>query len=116
MKKRKQGRKLSRKTGPRKALLKSLISALILDEKIETSQAKAKEISRMTEKYITKAKKGDIAARRLLTSYLSDRVAKKLVTEIAPRYNQRKGGYTRIIKLGQRKSDAAKMAIIELIK
>jgi large subunit ribosomal protein L17 len=116
MKKRKQGRKLSRKTGPRKALLKSLISALVLDEKIKISQARAKEISRMTEKYITKAKKGDLAARRLLASRLSDTAAKKLIAEIAPRYGQRNGGYTRIIKLGQRRSDAAKMAIIELIK
>jgi large subunit ribosomal protein L17 len=115
MRKRKKGRKLSRKTGPRKALLKSLISALVLKGKIEISEARAKEIAGSTEKYISRAKKADLAARRLLASRLSDKVAKKLIEEIAPKYKERNGGYTRIIKLGQRKTDGARMAIIELV-
>ena len=116
MRKRKKGRKLNRKTGPRKALLKSLINALVLDEKITTTEAKAKEIAGRTEKLITKAKKATVASRRLISSYLTAEAAKKLVDEVAPRYKERRGGYTRIMKLGARRSDAARMAIIELVK
>ena len=116
MKKQKKGRKLSRKKDQRKALLKSLATALILKEKIKTTEAKAKEFSGLVEKFITKAKKGDLASIKLLNSFLSEKIVKKLITEIAPRYKERKGGYTRIIKLVPRKSDGAKMAIIELIK
>jgi len=78
--------------------------------------AKAKEISSLAEKQIEKAKVGDLNSRRLLARKLSPEIVKKLVNEIAPRYKERKGGYTRIIKLGQRNSDGAKMAIIELVK
>ena len=78
--------------------------------------AKAKEISSLAEKQIEKAKVGDLNSRRLLARKLSPEIVKKLVNEIAPRYKERKGGYTRIIKLGQRNSDGAKMAIIELIR
>jgi large subunit ribosomal protein L17 len=116
MRKRKKGRKLSRETGQRRALLKSLVSALVLNEKIKISEARAKEISGLTEKFITMAKKEGLAARRNIASRLSDKIAKKLIENIAPRYKERKGGYTRIMKLGQRKTDGAKMAIIELIK
>jgi len=116
MKKRKRGRKLSRKSGPRRALLKSLASALILNEKIKTTETKAKEASRFVEKYITKAKKGNLASLRLLTKFFPKKIVKKLIQEIGPRYKKRSGGYTRIIKLGPRKSDGAKMAIIELVK
>lgn len=112
----KRGRKFSRKTDIRRALLKSLISALILKEKIRTTEAKAKETKRFVEKFITKAKKGDLSSRRFLIRHLSQGVAKKLVEEISPKYKDRKGGYTRIIKLGPRKKDSAKMAIIELLK
>ena len=115
MKKQKKGRKLSRKKDQRKALLKSLVTALILKEKIKTTEAKAKEFSGLVEKFITKAKKGDLASRRLLNSFLSEKIVKKLIDKIAPRYKDRKGGYTRIIKLAPRKSDGAKMAIIELV-
>ncbi len=100
----------------RKALLKSLISAIILKDRIKTTEAKAKEISRLAEKFITRAKKGNLASKRLLAKFFSPGTVKKLFSEIAPRYKERKGGYTRIIKLGQRKTDGAKMAIIELIK
>ncbi len=116
MRKRKQGRKLSRKRDQRKALLRSLMSALFLHERIKTIETRAKEISRVAEKCITSARKGDVSTRRLLARSFTNETVKKLVDEIAPRYKERKGGYTRIIKLGPRKSDGAKMAIIELIK
>jgi large subunit ribosomal protein L17 len=116
MRKRKKGRKLNRKKDQRSALLKSLAAALILKEKIRTTEAKAKEISSFVEKKITKAKAGNLASRRFLARFFTDKVVKKLVDELAPRFKERKGGYTRIIKLGQRKADAARMAIIELVK
>lgn len=116
MRKRKKGRKFSREKDQRKALLKSLATSLFLREKIKTTEAKAKEISGFAEKFITKAKKGDIFARRFLNRFFSKKVVGKLIEEIGPRYKERKGGYTRIIKLGQRKSDGAKRAIIELVK
>jgi len=121
MRKRKRGRKLSRKRDQRKALLKALASALLLNEKIKTTEAKAKEVSSLVEKFITQAKKGDLASRKLLAKSLgggrvaSKKIVKKLMEEIAPRYKERKGGYTRIIKLGPRKSNGAKMSIIELV-
>lgn len=115
MKKRKRGRKLSRKRDQRKALLKTLASALILNEKIRTTEAKAKEVSRFVEKFITRAKKRDLASRRHLVKFFSSQTVRKLINEIGPRYKERSGGYTRIIKLGPRKSDGAKMAIIELV-
>lgn len=96
--------------------MRGLGSALILKEKIKTTEAKAKELSRFVEKKITLAKVGDVNSRRLLAQNFPTRTVKKIVNEIAKRYKERKGGYTRIIKLGQRKSDGAKMAIIELVK
>jgi len=96
--------------------LKTLATSLFLKEKIKTTLAKAKELSRFAEKLITLAKKYDIASRRLLSRSFSYKVVKKLADEIAPRYKERSGGYTRIIKLGQRKTDGAKMVIIELVK
>ena len=114
MKKRKKGRKLSRKRDQRKALLASLAESLILKEKIKTTEAKAKEVSGFVEKKITKAKAGTLVARRILTKFFSEKTVKKLVNEIGPKYKDRKGGYTRITKLGARKGDGAKMAIIEL--
>ena len=116
MKKRKRGRELSRKKGQRKALLKSLARALILNEEIKTTEAKAKEASRFIEKFITRAKKNDLASRRHLAKFFSPQIVKKLIDEIGPRYKERKGGYTRITKLGPRKSDSSKMAILELVK
>ena len=116
MRKRKKGRKFSRKRNQRKALSKSLAVGFFLLEKIKTTEAKAKELKRTAEKFLTKAKKGDLAARRYLLRFFPKKVVKKLVEEIAPKYKDRRGGYTRIIKLPRRKSDGAKMAIIELIK
>lgn len=116
MRKRKKGRKLSRKRDQRRALLKSLAREILVREKIETTLAKAKEVSSFLEKKINLAKRGNLASIRLLRKDFSPEIVKKLIKEIGPRYKERKGGYTRIIKLGQRKSNGAKMAIIELIK
>ena len=100
----------------RRALLKSLANALVRDERMVTTEAKAKEVRPFVEKLITKAKVGGLSARRLLVSRLgSDTSAKKLVETIAPRYTKRAGGYTRITKLLPRKSDASPQAIIEFV-
>lgn len=116
MHKRIKGRKLSREKNQRKALLKGLASALFLNEKIKTTEAKAREIAGFAEKKITLAKVGLLHSQRLLMKDFSPKIVKKMVKDIAPRYKERKGGYTRITKLGQRKNDGAKMAIIELLK
>jgi len=115
-KKRKEFRKLHRNKDQRKALIKNLARSLFLHEKIETTLAKAKEVSKFAERIITKAKKGDLNARRYVARFFEKELVKKIVDEIAPRYKDRNGGYTRIYKLPSRPSDSAKMAIIELIK
>lgn len=114
--KQKKGRKFSRKTDQRKALLRSLAEALFIKEKIRTTEAKAKETAIFAEKLITQAKKGDLASSRYLATYFNKDLTKKIMKEIAPKYKERKGGYTRVIKTEPRKSDAARMAIVELIK
>lgn len=96
--------------------MKNLAASLFLRGKIKTTEAKAKETKSLAEKCISRARKGDLAARRRLLEFLPQNAVKKLVDEIAPRYKERPGGYTRVIKLGPRKSDGAKMAIIELVK
>ncbi len=116
MQKRKKGRKFHRKSDQRKALFKSLARELFLKEKIKTTEAKAKEISRLVEKQISHAKSATLASRRRLLRSFSPSLVKKIIEEIAPRYKARPGGYTRIIKLEMRKSDGSKMAIIELLK
>ena len=116
MRKLKKGRKLSRERDQRKALLKSLARALFLTEKIKTTEAKAKELRPFAEKIITTAKKQNLSSRRILVKYFSKDLAKKIVDQICPRYKDRKGGYTRIIKLGPKRDDGARMAIIELVK
>jgi large subunit ribosomal protein L17 len=116
MRKRKKGRKLSRERDQRKALIRSLARALLLKEKIKTTEARAKEVRCFIEKQITLSKRPGLSSQRLLARHFPSAIVKKLVTEIAPRYKERKGGYTRIIKLGPRKSNGARMAIIELVK
>lgn len=116
MKHSKIGRKFSRKTGPRKALLKSLAANLFLKEKIKTTDAKARELRAFAERHIEKGKAGGVLASRELSRFYTKKVVKKIIAEIAPQYKERRGGYTRIIKLDRRKSDGAKMAIIELVK
>jgi len=116
MRKRNRGRTLSRTKNKREALLKSLATSLFLHEKIKTTEAKAKELRMSAEKFITRAKDNSISNRRIIGKILSPKVLKKLVEEIAPRYQERHGGYTRIIKLGARATDGAKIVIIELVK
>lgn len=111
-----KGRKFSRTKSQREALMNSLAEELFLREKIKTTEAKAKELRPFAEKCITRAKKGDLTARRYLLRHFSEKAVKKLIAETAPRYKSRPGGYTRIIKLGPRKAEGAKMAIIELVK
>ena len=109
-------RKLGRTRSHRKALLKNLSIALIASEKIETTLPKAKELQSYFEKLITKAKKDDSMAHRLVFSHLQHKDSvKKLVKEIAPKYSNKNGGYTRIIKTRMRVGDAAPMAIVELV-
>lgn len=111
-----QNRKLSRKSGPRKALLRGLATSVVLYERIKTTLPKAKEVRPVVEKLITLAKKGDLASIRALSSYLyGENAVQKLVTEIAPIYKDRMGGYTRIVKLGNRPGDNAPVAILELV-
>jgi len=116
MKHHQKGRKLSRKRDQRKALLKNLAAHLILNEKIVTTEAKAKEVRPFVERLITKSKKNDLAAIRYLAKYLPIKARQKIISQIGPQYQKRAGGYTRIIKLGPRQTDSAKMAIIELVK
>ena len=115
MKKRKTGRILSRKKGVRQALLVSMVRSLAHKEKIQTTQAKAKEVAPLMDRLITKAKQDTLHTRRELLRYFGSKLVKKMVEEIGPRYRDRQGGYTRVVKIAPRKSDAAKMAIVELI-
>jgi large subunit ribosomal protein L17 len=116
MRKLNKGRKLSRRIGPRKALLRVLANNFLLQEKIKTTEAKAKELRPIVEKMITRAKGINLANRRLLACDLTPKMTKKIIDEIAPKYADRNGGYTRIIKMGPRNSDGSKMVIMELIK
>jgi large subunit ribosomal protein L17 len=110
-------RKLGRTTSHRKALLKNLSIALITAGKIETTTPKAKELQSYIEKLVTRARKGDFNAHRAIFSALQEKVAThKLVTEIAPKYADRKGGYVRIQKSGTRLGDAAPLAIISFVE
>ena len=109
-------RKLSRKSGHRKALFRNMAAALIKHEQIQTTLPKAKELRPYIEKLITLAKRGGLSNRRLAQSRLLDETQlKKLFDVLAERYSDRDGGYTRIIKAGYRASDASQMAIIELV-
>ena len=109
--------KLSRDAGHRKALVRNLCSQVIQHERIRTSQAKAKVVKPEVEKLITLAKRGDLHARRLALSELNQDkfIVHKLFDEVAPRYSGRNGGYTRILKLGPRRSDSTEMVFLELV-
>ena len=111
------GRKLSRKTGPRKALYKSLIVAVLRYETIRTTEARAKEVRGQVERIITLAKEGSLASRRRIISELPNEplVIDKLLNEIAPKYGDRSSGFTRLVKLGQRAGDAAPIVQLELV-
>ncbi len=109
-------RKLGRNSGARKALFTSILTSFFRYGRIETTEAKAKEIRSLADKLITLAKRGDLSARRQAIAALSDEdVVRKLFSETAAKYADRQGGYTRILKLGQRRGDAAPMVIIELV-
>ena len=109
-------RKLGRATANRMAMLRAMVTFLLEKGKIETTVTRAKEVRSMTEKMITIAKSGDLHAKHQVLSFVTkEDVAKKLFDEIAPKYAERNGGYTRIVKIGPRRGDAAEMAIIELI-
>ncbi|MGI6119676.1 MAG: 50S ribosomal protein L17 [Desulfosporosinus sp.] len=109
-------RKLGKNTGHRGVMLRNIVTSLLRYGRIETTEARAKELNAIVEKMITLGKQGDLASRRLTMAYLMDEdVVKKLFDTIAPKYADRQGGYTRIMKLGSRKGDAASMVIIELV-
>ena len=109
-----QGRKLNRTSAHRKALFRNLVLALIRSGRIRTTDAKAKELRRFAERMVTLGKQGDLAARRRAFSFIQSRDAvKKLFDEIAPRFKDRAGGYTRVIKYGFRRGDAAGLSIVE---
>jgi large subunit ribosomal protein L17 len=112
----KSGRQLSRNSSHRWALMRNLITALLREEKIQTTDPKAKELRRWVERVITLGKRGDLHARRQAAAIVQDKtVVQKLFDAIGPRFKDRPGGYTRIIKLGIRHGDAAQMALIELV-
>ena len=116
MRHRKKGRNLSRSPSHRRALLRNMATSLFRHERITTTTARAKELRPYAERLITLARRGDLHARRLAARRIADReVLGKLFDDIGPRYSERPGGYTRILKLGTRKGDGADMALIELV-
>ena len=109
-------RKPGRSTDLRMAMLRAMVTYLLENGKIETTVTRAKEVRAMAEKMITTAKNDDLHSKRQVYSFVTkETVAKKVFDEIAPKYKETNGGYTRIIKIGPRRGDAAEMAIIELI-
>ena len=109
-------RKLGRDTANRLAMLRAMVTFLLENGKMETTVTRAKEVRSMAEKMITIAKVDTLANKRLVYAFVTkDEVVHKLFTEIAPKYVDRKGGYTRISKIGPRRGDAAEMAILELV-
>jgi large subunit ribosomal protein L17 len=109
-----QGRKLNRTSAHRKALFRNLVLALVKHERIKTTDAKAKELRRYADRMVTLGKRGDVAARRLAFAFMQSRDAvKRLFDEIAPRFKERNGGYTRVVKFGFRRGDAAPLSIVE---
>ena len=116
MRHRQHGRNFGRPTGKRKALYRGLVTELLRYERIRTTLPKAKEIRPIAEKAITLAKRGDLHARRLLLARLyGDEVVDKAIHVLGPRFAERPGGYTRILKLGPRRSDATEMVFLELV-
>ena len=109
-------RKLGRTTAHRKAMLRGLVTLLLENGKVETTLTRAKEVRSVAEKMITLGKKNTLASRRSALAYITkEDVVTKLFSEIAPKYENRNGGYTQIFKMGPRRGDAAEMAIIKLI-
>lgn len=109
-------RKLGRPTDQRRAMLRNLVTSLLKHGKIETTETRAKETRSIAEKMITLAKRGDLHARRQVLSFVTEEeVVKNLFDDIAPKYAERNGGYTRIYKVGPRRGDGAEVVILELV-
>jgi large subunit ribosomal protein L17 len=116
MRHRVKGRSFGRTAEHRRAMMKNMATSLFLHGRVETTTEKAKELRRFAEPIITKAKRGDLHARRMVQRDIQDReVLQKLFDEIGPKYAERAGGYTRVLHLGHRPGDAAEMSIIELV-
>lgn len=110
-------RKLGRDTGERRALFRDLVSALIMHDRIETTDARAKETKKVADSIIATALGNDIHSRRQVRRFLTDpKVLKRLFSDIVPRYQAGRGGYTRVLKTRTRRGDAARMALVELVK
>ncbi|NPV30150.1 MAG: 50S ribosomal protein L17 [Firmicutes bacterium] len=109
-------RKLGFRSDHRKMMLRNIVTSLLREERIETTEQRAKELRRLAEKMISLGKRGDLHARRQALAFLLDEsVVKKLFEEIAPKYTERSGGYTRILRLGNRRGDGAPMVLVELV-
>lgn len=109
-------RKLGMRGSTRQAMLRNIVTSLLKEERIETTETRAKELRRLAEKMITLGKRSDLHARRQALAYLTEEdVVTKLFEDIGPRYKERQGGYTRIIKTGFRRGDGAPMVLIELV-
>ena len=116
MRHRKRHGKLGRDSAHRKALLRNMVTSLLEHERIQTTDAKAKELRRVADRMITLGKRGDLHARRQALSVIRDKaVAAKVFDELAERYRERAGGYTRVLKLGRRIGDAAPVSVVELV-
>jgi large subunit ribosomal protein L17 len=116
MQHRRLGRRFSRDPGHRQAMFSNMAASLIKHEQIITTLAKAKDLKRVVDKYITLAKRGDLNSRRLAASRMRDEaMVKKLFDTLGPRYKDRSGGYTRVVKAGYRYGDSAPIAVIELV-
>lgn len=108
--------KLGKTSSHRKAMFRNMVTSLFRSDRIQTTEPKAKEVNRIAEKLITLAKRGDLHARRQVLEYVMDEaVVSKLFDTIASKYETRQGGYTRIVKVGARRGDAAEMVILELV-
>ena len=117
MRHRRKGRQLSRTRSHKRAMLRNMATSLLQHERIRTTEAKAKELRPFVERLITLSRQGDLASRRRAGRFVADRdVLTKLFDEIGPRFRDRNGGYTRILKLGARSGDGAELAIIELVE
>lgn len=109
-------RKLGRTTPHRRAMLRNIVTSLLREGRIETTETRAKELRRLADKMITLGKRGDLHARRQVLTFLMDEtVVKKLFDEIGPRYADRAGGYTRLVKTGYRRGDGAPLVVVELV-
>ena len=109
-------RKLGRTSDQRRAMLRAMVTYLLENGQMKTTYARAKEVAPLAEKMITLAKKNDLAAYRQALAFITkEDVAKKLIGEIAEKYKERNGGYTRVVKMGPRRGDAAEMAVIQLV-